>query len=105
MKKLTQQLTLNKTLVINENAKQIITTAEKGRYSYFDYSKETIQDIASKHPNELTQKTAFTIVQALFPEFLICSGLFDAFLMFEIKDNKRSDPPKFCYDHIHCYLN
>lgn len=98
-------LTLNKKLEIDEEAKKIITTAEKNRYTYWDYTKEKIEQIASKNLNDLKITDAFVLVQALFPKYLVCSGLFDCFLMFEIKNNKRFDPPKYYYANLTSYLN
>lgn len=97
-----EKLILNKKLEINEEAKNIITNA---RYSYFDYTKEKIQEIANKNLEDLKHKDACVLVQALFPNYLICGGLFDAFLMFEIEDNKRVDPPKYCYSNLTSYLD
>lgn len=103
--KLTEALILNKKLEIDEEAKKIIITAEGGRYLYFDYTKEKIQEIALKNLDDIKRKDANILVQALFPKYLICDGLFDNFLMFEIKNNKRVDPPKYCYYDLTSYLN
>lgn len=97
---------LNKDLTIFEKYSEKIRFAEKGRYCYFYFPKGKIQDIANlNNEEELTQNIAFTLAQALFPEYLICSGLFDSFLMFEIKDCARVDPPKYFYNHFGCFLN
>lgn len=103
--KLTEALFLNKKLEMDEEAKRIITTAEGGRYSYFDYTKEKIQEIALKNLDDIKRIDANILVQALFPKYLICGGLFDNFLMFEIKNNRRADPPKYCYYDLTSYLN
>ena len=105
MKKELKPLILNKSLEMNEEYKKNITSAENGRYSYFDYSKEIVQKIANKDFNQLYCADVRPIVQALFPQYLICSGLFDGFLMFEIKNNYRVDPPKYCYLDVGSYLN
>lgn len=104
MKNLTK-LNLNKSLEINEKYKQIITTAERGRYSYFDYDKESVQAVAKKNIKDVRLVDCFILAQALFPEYLICSGLIDSFLMFEIKNNNRVDPPKYYYSSLASYLN
>jgi hypothetical protein len=36
----------------------------------------------------------------LYPENLICSGLFDAFLVFDIINATRKDPPKEAYANL-----
>lgn len=104
MKKITK-LNLNKSLEINEEYKKIITSAEKGRYSYFDYDRESVQAVAKKNIKDVKQVDCFILVQALFPEYLICSGLIDCFLMFEIKNNYRVDPPKYYYSTLGSFLN
>lgn len=101
----TEELKLNKTLVIDEESKKIITSAERGRYSYFDYTEEIIKNIAMKDMEEVTRNEWFAIAQALFPNYLICSGLIDSFLMFEIKNQVRIDPPKYYYCNLWSFLN
>ena len=98
-------LELNKSLVMNEDYKKIITSAENGRYRYHDYSKEIIQEIANKNTEGLYCNDINPIVQALFPQYLICSGLWDNFLMFEIKDNERANSPKYSYLDVGSYLD
>jgi len=105
MKKLTKELKLNKDLTIKEEYKKVITEAERRSYSYFDYTKEKIQEIASKDLTELKVKDGFYLVQALYPQYLVCSGLIDNFLIFEIKKGMRVDPPKYYYRNITSYLN
>ena len=100
-----EELKLNKDLTINEEFKKIITEADNGRYSYFDFTKEKIQEIALKDLNDLKYDDAVTLVQALYPQYLICSGLIDCFLMFEIKKGVRVDPPKYYYCDLRSYLN
>ena len=105
MKEKLKPLELNKSLVMNEEYKKVITSAEKGRYSYYDYSKEIIQEIANKDFEQLYCADARPIVQALFPKYLITSGLWDNFLMFEIVDNERANSPKYCYLDACSYLD
>lgn len=100
-----EKINLNKDLTLNEEYKNVITSAEKGRYSYFDYSKEKIEEIAKMNINDIKWKDTAYLVQALFPQYLIYSGLFDSFLMFEIKNNVRKDPPKYFYRNLISYLN
>lgn len=105
MKNELKELVLNKELIIDESQKKIITTAEGGRYKYFDFTKEKITEIAAKSFIDLTVQDIFYVVQALFPEYLICSGLFDCFIIFEIKDDKRIDHPKYYFRSLDSYLN
>jgi hypothetical protein len=103
--KIKEELKLNKDLTINEEYKKVITEADSGRYSYFDFTKEKLQEIALKDLKDLKYNDAATLVQALYPQYLICSGLFDCFLMFEIKKGVRVDPPKYYYGDLQSYLN
>lgn len=102
-----EKLTLNKELNINNQLKEVIITAEKGRYSYFDFNKDVIEKIAQKSlaKDDLKVTDCFYLVQALFPQYLVCSGLFDCFLLFEIKNNYRVDPPIYYYHNLSAYLN
>lgn len=103
---LTEELVLNKNLKMNDDLKKIITSAENGKYDYFDYSNEIIQKIALiNDENDFTVQNLRPIIQALFPKYLICSGLFEPFIMFEIKNNVRVDPPKFHYKTLFDFLN
>lgn len=104
-KKQLKELVLNKSLVVDEQAKGIITTAENGRYSYYDYNKEIVEKIAHKNTDDMTWEDFAILAQALFPKHLICSGLFDCFLMFNIENNKRVDLPEFYYGHAGSFLN
>ena len=100
-----KELVLNKSLVVDEQAKKIITTAENGRYSYYDYNKEIVEKIAHKNIYDVIWEEFETLVQALFPKHLICSGFMDNYLMFNIENNKRVDPPEFYYNYIGSCLN
>lgn len=106
-KKSLKKLNLNKNLEMNEDFKKEITSAEGGRYNYFDYDFQTIEKIAKVDPttDEFTYNNAATLVQALFPEYLICSGLFDCFVIFKIGNGYRVNPPKYCYSNLASYLN
>ena len=105
MKTKLEALTLNKDLQLNKKYKDIIISAENGRYSYFDYSKDVIQNIANNNLSDIDWEDCAYLLQALFPQYLICSGLFDSFLMFEIENGKRSDPPKYFYKDLQSFLN
>lgn len=97
---------LNKNLEMNKDFKENIIFAENGRYTYYDYDLQTIKDIAKVDPQkELTYNNVATLVQVLFPEYLVCSGLFDNFIMFKVKNGRREDSPKYCYRSLDSYLN
>lgn len=70
------------------------------RYHYYDYTEETIKKIAEKPLGELTYEDGATIVQAIYPDKLICSGLFDNFLIFECHNGQRKDPPMLAFRYL-----
>lgn len=104
-KKQLKELVLNKSLVVDEQAKKIITTAENGRYSYYDYNKEIVEKIAHKNIHTTTWEDFATLTQALFPKHLIGSGLIDCLLLFNIENGQRVDPPEFYYNYVGSFLN
>ena len=72
-----------------------IESAENKRYSYFGFTEESCREIASKPLKEISASEWRSLVQMLYPKNLICSGLFEPFLVFDItKSGKRKDPPK-----------
>ena len=91
---MTTKIELNKDLSVDYTEwKKNITS--KG-YSYYDFSREEVERIAKKNVKEVSTTEIRTLAQALFPQYLQCSGLFDGFLFFEVIDGVRVDPPKYC---------
>ena len=67
---------------------------ERKRYSYYDFSLDGIRKIAESDINALEPNDLRAIVQCLYPKFLVCSGLFDAILLFDVRPSgDRIDPP------------
>lgn len=100
---MTTKIELNKDLSVDYTEwKKNITS--KG-YSYYDFSREEVERIAKKNVKEVSTTEIRTLAQALFPQYLQCSGLFDGFLFFEVIDGVRVDPPKYCYEMCNSYLN
>lgn len=99
------ELTFNKDLAIDhaEARKKI----EEAGYTYFEwFNREGIQAIAwIRDINEIPSSDLYKIVQAIFPEYLICSGLFDGVLLFRIKNGKRVDPPDHYYGGFNSFLD
>lgn len=61
---------------------------------YYDFDKESLQVIASKEIKEIDRSEWDTLVQMLYPNNMIASGIIDPFLIFKIReDGKRIDPP------------
>ena len=83
-------------LNFNEQDKALITEAENKRgYTYYEFTEEKIREIAAKPAQTIEYKEWCCLVQMLYPRGLICSGLFDPFLVFDIVDGKRKDPPRW----------
>lgn len=101
---MTTKIELNKDLSIDYTEwKKNITSG--GRYCYFDFSREEVERIAKKNVKEVSTAEIRTLVQALFLQYLQCSGLFDGFLLFEVVNGERIDPPKYCYATCNSYLD
>ena len=79
---------------------------ESKRYSYYDFNKEIVEKIAKINDIEgVSNGDIRILVQALFPQYLECSGLFDSFLLFAVVDGVRIDPPKYFFGNLKSYLN
>ena len=84
---MTTKIELNKDLSVDYTEwKKNITS--KG-YSYYDFSREEVERIAKKNVKEVSTTEIRTLAQALFPQYLQCSGLFDGFLFFDVEDGVR----------------
>lgn len=75
------------------------------RYCYYDFDRSMVENIAKKNDDELTDRDFRVLVQSLFPQYLLCSGLFDSVVLFDVIDGVRIDPSKYCYRNIYSYLN
>ena len=81
-------------LHFKQEDKERIVQAENNRgYNYYEFTPEKIKAIAAKPVREVEYDEWCCFVQLLYPAGLICSGLFEPFLVFEIVDGKRKDPP------------
>lgn len=79
----------------SEENKRTITEAENRRgYNYYEFTEEAIRAIAAKAAAFVEDSEWRSLLQMLYPDKLICSGLFEAFLIFEIKNGRRKDPPQ-----------
>ncbi len=102
-KESTVKIETNKDLAIDYSEwKKNITS---GGYTYFDFSRDEVERIAKKNVKEVSTVEIRTLAQALFPQYLQCSGLFDGFLFFDVFCGERIDPPKYCYATCSSYLN
>lgn len=99
------EITINKNLEIDHAAAK--KRIEEAGYTYFDWvNREGVQAIARiRDIEKIPASDIYTIVQALFPEHLICSGLFDGVLLFRVKNGKRVDPPEHYYRNLSSFLD
>lgn len=103
-KKSTQAIATNKDLTIdNVEVKKMIEEAD---YEYYDFSPTSISRIAQESDiKNIGNHDLKSLVQALFPDALICSGLFDGIVLFSVCGGKRIDPPKHWYCDFASYLD
>ncbi len=102
-KQKTKQIILNKNL--DFDFRKIKENITKKRYCYYDFNKKKVQEIASKDLGEVSDGELCILVQALFPKYLVCSGLFDNYVFFDVADGVRIDPPVYFYHFLGSYLN
>lgn len=70
-------------------------------YKYYHYDMEKIKEIISKDVRTLNTEEWRTLIQMIYSDKMIASGLFQAILIFEIESNgKRKDPPIEAYDSV-----
>lgn len=81
-----------------EDDKKLI---ESGRYKYYDFTEEIVENIVSKYINDVKNTEWRILLQMLYPRNMIGSGLFQSILIFKIsKSGKRVDPPLEAYNSI-----
>lgn len=79
----------------SEENKRTIAEAENGRgYAYYVFTEEAVKAIAAKEAMSVEGTEWRSLLQMLYPDKLICSGLFEPLLIFEIKNGRRKDPPE-----------
>lgn len=81
-----------------EDDKKLI---ESGRYRYYDFTEEIVRKVVSKHISDVTNEEWRILLQMLYPNNMIGSGLFQPILIFKIgRNGKRVDPPLEAYNSI-----
>lgn len=74
---------------------------ESARCVYYDFTEKIIENIVSKHINDVANEEWRILLQMLYPSNMIGSGLFQPILIFKIsKSGKRVDPPLEAYNSI-----
>lgn len=91
---------MNEVLNYKEENKSLIEGELNHNYQYYEFNKDKILEIISKNINDVNDKEWRTLIQMIFPQNLICSGLFQSFLIFDIEDGLRVDPPKYAFDDV-----
>ena len=84
---------------MNDSKENYINVEKFNRY--YHYNIETIKKIISKDVRTLDNEEWRTLIQMLYPDKMIASGLFQPILIFKVrKDGKRIDPPIEAYDSV-----
>lgn len=75
---------------------------ESAGYIYYDFTKEKVREIITKEIENVTHDDWGTLIQMLYPNKMIGSGLFDGVLIFTInpKTHRRVDPPLKAYRDV-----
>lgn len=71
-------------------------------YIYYDFTEEKVRKIISKKIKEVTNNEWRTLIQMLYPNKMVGSGLIDSVLIFTInpKTHRRVDPPLRAYRDV-----
>lgn len=79
--------------VLNYSEKNAEKISNAG-YNYYKFTEESIREMASKPIQDLNTTQLYSLVQMLYPDKLICSGLFENVLIFKVSaKGRRIDPP------------
>ncbi len=86
---------------LNFNIENKNIIEKSNRYSYYDFTDVQIKNVISKDIYDVSNKEWRMLIQMIYPENMIGSGLFQPILIFEIKKNgERKDPPIAAYNGI-----
>lgn len=71
-------------------------------YIYYDFTEEKVRKIIAKEIEDVTNDEWRTLIQMLYPNKMVGSGLFDGVLIFTIsqKTHRRVDPPLRAYGDV-----
>lgn len=74
---------------------------ESANYQYYDFTDEIIKKIVSKEMKDVSNEEWRTLIQMLYPQNMVGSGLFQPIIIFRIsKKGKRVDPPIEAYNSL-----
>lgn len=74
---------------------------ESANCRYYEFTDKIIENIVSKEMNQVDNEEWRTLIQMLYPQNMIGSGLFQPILIFKIsKKGKRVDPPIEAYNSL-----
>ena len=76
---------------------------EGAGYIYYDFTEEKVREIITKEIEDVTNDEWRTLIQMLYPNKMIGSGIFDRALIFTIsqKTHRRVDPPLRAYRDLY----
>lgn len=71
-------------------------------YTYYVFTEEKVRKIIAKEIKEVTNNEWRTLIQMLYPNKMVGSGLIDSVLIFTIsqKTHRRVDPPLRAYGDV-----
>lgn len=74
---------------------------KSGRYTYYDFTEKDIEKITKINVKKVSNDDWKMLIQMLYPENIIGSGLFQPILVFEMDENgNRIDPPVEAYNGL-----
>lgn len=74
---------------------------KSGRYTYYDFTEKDIEKITKINVKKVSNDDWKLLIQMLYPENIIGSGLFQPILVFEMDENgNRIDPPVEAYNGL-----
>ena len=75
---------------------------EGAGYMYYGFTEEKVRKIITKEIEDVTNDEWRTLIQMLYPNKMIGSGIFDRALIFAIsqKTHRRVDPPLKAYRDV-----
>lgn len=76
---------------------------ESAGYIYYDFTEENVRKIIAKEIEDVTNDEWRTLIQMLYPNKMIGSGIFDRALIFTInpRTHGRVDPPLRAYRDLY----
>ena len=85
-------------MFIQDNKYKVII--ENAGFRYYDFCPEKFEKILRGDAQEATDEELRSLIQTLYPDKAVCSGLFDAVLLLDIENGKRKENPSEAYKNL-----